>query len=61
MITKPYYAAFRKIQCAKYRTNQTIAQIDLWLNAQGKPTQSGVTYENGKVYVHPNKLGEKVE
>jgi len=41
-------------------TNQTIAQIDLWLNAQGKPTQSGVAYENGKVYVLPKKLDEKV-
>jgi adenosylhomocysteinase len=41
-------------------TNQTIAQIDLWLNAQGKTTQSGVSYEKGKVYTLPKKLDEKV-
>ncbi len=41
-------------------TNQTIAQIDLWLNAQGKPTLSGIKYERGKVYVLPKKLDEEV-
>jgi len=41
-------------------TNQTIAQIDLWLNAQDKPTLSGIKYETGKVYVLPKKLDEEV-
>ena len=41
-------------------TNQTIAQIDLALNAAGKPTLSGEKYETGKVYVLPKKLDEKV-
>jgi adenosylhomocysteinase len=41
-------------------TNQTIAQIDLWLNAQGKPTLSGFQYDSGKVYTLPKKLDEKV-
>jgi adenosylhomocysteinase len=41
-------------------TNQTIAQIDLWLNAQGKPTLSGFKYESGKVYTLPKKLDEEV-
>jgi adenosylhomocysteinase len=42
-------------------TNQTIAQIDLWLAAQGKPTISGIlTYERGKVYTLPKILDEKV-
>jgi adenosylhomocysteinase len=41
-------------------TNQTIAQIDLWLNATGKPTQSGIRYETGKVYTLPKKLDEEV-
>jgi adenosylhomocysteinase len=41
-------------------TNQTIAQLDLWLNAQGKPTLSGHKYESGKVYVLPKKLDEEV-
>ncbi len=41
-------------------TNQTIAQIDLALNATGKPTLSGETYESGKVYVLPKILDEKV-
>src|SRR4029079_2943616 len=41
-------------------TNQTIAQIDLWLASQGKPTLSGVPgYERGRVYTLPNKLGAK--
>jgi len=41
-------------------TNQVIAQIDLWLNANGKPTLSGSKYESGKVYVLPKKLDEEV-
>ncbi|MBX3405993.1 MAG: adenosylhomocysteinase [Phycisphaeraceae bacterium] len=41
-------------------TNQTIAQLDLWLNAQGKPTLSGFKYETGKVYTLPKKLDEEV-
>jgi adenosylhomocysteinase len=41
-------------------TNQTIAQIDLWLNANNKPTLSGSQYVNGKVYTLPKKLDEKV-
>mgnify|MGYP000299212009 CR=1 FL=1 len=41
-------------------TNQTIAQLDLWLNANAKPTLSGVKYENGKVYTLPKKLDEEV-
>jgi adenosylhomocysteinase len=41
-------------------TNQTIAQIDLALNAAKKPTLSGEKYETGKVYVLPKKLDEKV-
>jgi adenosylhomocysteinase len=42
-------------------TNQTIAQIDLWLAAQGKPTISGqVKYERGRVYTLPKILDEKV-
>jgi adenosylhomocysteinase len=41
-------------------TNQTIAQIDLWLNANGKPTLSGIKYESGKVYTLPKKLDEEV-
>lgn len=41
-------------------TNQTIAQIDLWNNAQNKPTLSGFNYDSGKVYVLPKKLDEKV-
>jgi adenosylhomocysteinase len=41
-------------------TNQTIAQLDLWLNAQGKPTLSGHKYESGKVYTLPKKLDEEV-
>ena len=41
-------------------TNQTIAQIDLALNATGKPTLAGVTYETGKVYTLPKKLDEMV-
>lgn len=41
-------------------TNQTIAQIDLWLNAQGKETVAGIKYEKGKVYTLPKILDEKV-
>ncbi len=42
-------------------TNQTIAQIDLWLASQGKPTLSGIAaYERGKVYTLPKILDEKV-
>jgi adenosylhomocysteinase len=42
-------------------TNQTIAQVDLWLASQGKTTISGVkSYEKGKVYTLPKKLDEKV-
>lgn len=41
-------------------TNQTIAQIDLWLNAQNKKTVSGIKYENGNVYTLPKILDEKV-
>jgi adenosylhomocysteinase len=41
-------------------TNQTIAQIDLWLNAQGKKTVSGIKYQNGSVYTLPKILDEKV-
>jgi adenosylhomocysteinase len=41
-------------------TNQTIAQLDLWLNANNKPTLSGIRYETGKVYTLPKKLDEEV-
>jgi len=42
-------------------TNQTIAQVDLWLASQGKATISGIkAYEKGKVYTLPKKLDEKV-
>jgi len=41
-------------------TNQTIAQLDLWFNANNKPTLSGVKYEKGKVYTLPKKLDEEV-
>jgi adenosylhomocysteinase len=41
-------------------TNQTIAQLDLWLSSQGKATLSGTKYENGKVYVLPKVLDEEV-
>ena len=41
-------------------TNQTLAQIDLALNAEGKETLSGAKYENGQVYVLPKVLDEKV-
>jgi len=41
-------------------TNQTIAQIDLALNATSGKTLSGQNYETGKVYVLPKILDEKV-
>jgi len=41
-------------------TNQTIAQIDLWLNGQNKKTVSGLTYQKGLVYTLPKILDEKV-
>jgi len=41
-------------------TNQTMAQIDLALNANGEPTLSGEKYSGGKVYVLPKILDEKV-
>jgi adenosylhomocysteinase len=41
-------------------TNQTIAQMDLWASANGKPTMAGIKYEKGKVYVLPKKLDEMV-
>jgi adenosylhomocysteinase len=41
-------------------SNQTIAQMDLWLSANGKSTISGMKYEKGKVYTLPKKLDEKV-
>ncbi|MEX2672815.1 MAG: adenosylhomocysteinase [Phycisphaeraceae bacterium] len=40
-------------------TNQVIAQIDLWFNANEKETLSGQTYEK-KVYMLPKKLDEEV-
>ncbi len=41
-------------------TNQTIAQLDLWLSANNKPTLSGVKYTENKVYILPKKLDEEV-
>ncbi|MBP9087407.1 MAG: adenosylhomocysteinase, partial [Kofleriaceae bacterium] len=42
-------------------TNQCMAQMALWESAQtGKDQVTGMTYENGKVYVLPKKLDEKV-
>jgi adenosylhomocysteinase len=41
-------------------TNQVVAQIDLWLSAQGHTTVSGAVYEKGKVYTLPKKLDEEV-
>ncbi|MCW5776953.1 MAG: adenosylhomocysteinase [Phycisphaeraceae bacterium] len=41
-------------------TNQVLAQIDLALNAAGKPTLSGTKFESGKVYVLPKRLDEQV-
>ncbi|MCX5755983.1 MAG: adenosylhomocysteinase [Gemmatimonadetes bacterium] len=41
-------------------TNQVVAQIDLHLAAQGKPTVSGTKYDAKNVYTLPKKLDEKV-
>jgi adenosylhomocysteinase len=41
-------------------SNQVVAQIDLHLAAQGKPTVSGTVYSEKKVYTLPKKLDEKV-
>ena len=41
-------------------TNQTIAQIDLALHARGEETLSGEKYDEGKVYLLPKVLDEKV-
>ena len=41
-------------------TNQVVAQIDLHLAAQGKPTVSGTVYDKRAVYTLPKKLDEKV-
>jgi adenosylhomocysteinase len=41
-------------------SNQVMAQIDLHLNATGKPTISGTRYTEKKVYILPKKLDEKV-
>ena len=41
-------------------TNQVMAQIDLHLNATGKPTLSGTKYDERKVYTLPKLLDEKV-
>ncbi len=41
-------------------TNQVLAQIDLNLSAQGKPTVSGTRYTERRVYVLPKKLDEQV-
>ncbi|HUS30907.1 MAG TPA: adenosylhomocysteinase [Kofleriaceae bacterium] len=42
-------------------TNQTIAQLALWTNAQkGKDEMTGMKFEAGQVYVLPKKLDEKV-
>jgi adenosylhomocysteinase len=41
-------------------TNQVVAQIDLHLAAQGKPTLSGTKYDKKQVYTLPKKLDEKV-
>ena len=41
-------------------STQVLAQIDLHLHAQGKPTLSGTRYSVRKVYVLPKKLDEKV-
>jgi adenosylhomocysteinase len=42
-------------------SNQVIAQIALWANAQkGKDEVTGMTFASGQVYVLPKKLDEKV-
>ena len=41
-------------------TNQTLAQLDLHLNATAQPTLSGIRYDENKVYILPKKLDEEV-
>jgi adenosylhomocysteinase len=41
-------------------TNQVLAQLDLHLSAEGKPTLSGTQYDEQRVYTLPKKLDEKV-
>jgi adenosylhomocysteinase len=41
-------------------TNQVLAQLDLHLSAQGRPTLSGTKYDAKRVYTLPKKLDEKV-
>ncbi|MCL4813401.1 MAG: adenosylhomocysteinase [Vicinamibacteraceae bacterium] len=41
-------------------TNQVLAQLDLYLSATGRPTLSGTTYDEKKVYILPKKLDEEV-
>jgi adenosylhomocysteinase len=41
-------------------SNQVVAQMDLHLAMQGKPTVSGTVYADKAVYVLPKKLDEKV-
>jgi adenosylhomocysteinase len=41
-------------------TNQVVAQIDLHLAAQGRPTVSGTRYDANRVYTLPKLLDEKV-
>ena len=41
-------------------TNQVLAQIDLHLSANGKPTLSGTAYDANRVYILPKKLDEEV-
>jgi adenosylhomocysteinase len=41
-------------------TNQTMAQLDLHLNATGKATISGTKYDQNTVYILPKKLDEEV-
>jgi adenosylhomocysteinase len=41
-------------------TNQVLAQLDLHLSSQKKPTPSGTVYNEKKVYTLPKKLDEKV-
>jgi adenosylhomocysteinase len=41
-------------------TNQELAQLDMHLSAQGKPTLSGTRYDAKQVYTLPKKLDEQV-
>ena len=41
-------------------TNQVVAQMDLWSNANSRETMAGIKYETGKVYTLPKKLDEMV-